>query len=99
MGRTIIDMTGQHIGKWTVIEKSNKKATNHNVYWLCQCECGTLQEICGTDLRQRKTLQCKHCAGIAAMKNLQTVKHHKQNDNEIGKVYGQLTVLEKIKQT
>ena len=99
MGRKIIDMTGQHIGKWTVIEKSNKKATHHNVYWLCQCECGTLQEICGTDLRKKRTLQCKHCAGTIAIKNLQNVKHYKQSNNEIGKVYGQLTVLEKVKQT
>ena len=25
MGRKVIDMTGQVIGKWTVIERSNKK--------------------------------------------------------------------------
>lgn len=102
MSRTAIDMLGQHIGKWTVISKSNKQTKNKNTYWLCQCECGTLQEICGTDLRRRKTLQCKHCSGLIAKQNLLSVnniKHTKQNNDEIGKVYGQLTVLEKIEQT
>lgn len=32
MGRKLIDMTGQHIGKWTVIEKSNKEATDGVFY-------------------------------------------------------------------
>ena len=102
MGRKLIDMTGQHIGKWTVLSKSDKKAAHHNIYWLCQCECGTLQEICGTDLRRGKTLQCKHCAGLIAKQNLlstNNIKHTKQNNDEIGKVYGQLTVLEKVEQT
>ena len=99
MGRKVIDMTGQVIGKWTVIERSNKKTNNNNVYWTCQCECGTIQEICGTDLRRGTTLQCKHCAGKVAVKNLPTTRHYKQNNDEIGKTYGQLTVLEKIKQT
>ena len=100
MGRKVIDMTGQVIGKWTVIERSNKKSnSNNNVYWTCQCECGTIQEICGTDLRKGRTLQCKHCAGKIAVKNLSTAKHYKQNNDEIGKTYGRLTVLEKIKQT
>lgn len=95
-------MTGQRIGKWTVIEKSNKKATNYNTYWLCQCECGTMQEICGADLRRGKSLQCKHCAGIIAGKNLSSIKRIKlliQNNDEVGKVYGRLTVLEKVEQT
>lgn len=100
MGSTVIDMTGRIIGKWTVIKRSNKKSNNNNnVYWTCQCECGRIQEICGTDLRRGKTLQCKHCAGKRAIKNLLTTKHQKQNNDEIGKTYGQLTVLEKIKQT
>lgn len=99
MGRKVIDMTGQVIGKWTVIERSNKKTNNNNVYWTCQCECGAIQEICGTDLRRGKTLQCKYCAGKAAIKNLPITRHYKQNNDEIGKTYGQLTVLEKIEQT
>lgn len=98
MGSKAIDMTGQVIGKWTVIERSNKKTNNNNVYWTCQCECGTIQEICGTDLRRGKTLQCKHCVGKIVVKNLQA-RLCKQNNDEIGKTYGQLTVLEKIKQT
>lgn len=99
MGRKVIDMTGQVIGKWTVIERSNKKTSNNNVYWTCQCKCGAIQEICGTDLRKGKTLQCKHCAGGTTIKNLPITRHYKQNNDEIGKTYGQLTVLEKVEQT
>lgn len=98
MSRKAIDMTGQVIGKWTVIKRSNEKVNSDSAYWICQCECGTRQEIRGADLRRGKTLQCKYCARKIAIKNLQA-RYCKQNDDEIGKTYGQLTVLEKIKQT
>ena len=83
MSRTAIDMLGQHIGKWTVISKSNKQTKNRNVYWLCECECGTLQEISGSDLRRGKTLQCRKCAGTSPKdKDKLPIKHR---ENEIRK--------------
>lgn len=97
MSRTAIDMLGQHIGKWTVISKSNKQTKNKNTYWLCQCECGTQQDICGSDLRRGKTTQCRKCAGTSPKSN--DKKPIKHREDEIGKQYGQLTVLRKVEQT
>ena len=37
---TMIDLTGQVFGKWTVLYRANKVATNGAIYWHCKCECG-----------------------------------------------------------
>ena len=37
---TMIDLTGQIFGKWTVLYKANKTAKNGGIYWHCRCECG-----------------------------------------------------------
>ena len=37
----LIDLTGQKFGRWTVLERAfNGK---REVYWLCQCDCGTIK--------------------------------------------------------
>lgn len=36
----MIDLTGQVFGKWTVLYRANKVATNGAIYWHCKCECG-----------------------------------------------------------
>ena len=53
-----IDMTGQKIGKWTVLFKTNKRNTGGVIYWHCKCECGREKDVLGTSLRAKRSLSC-----------------------------------------
>lgn len=100
MAKKYIDMVGQKFGEWIVLEKSNKKVTSHAIFWKCQCSCGTIAEIAGTDLRAGKTTKCKcHKANlenrpVIKRKVNQNIRHN-FNDSMIGKKFGKLQVLEK----
>lgn len=37
-------LIGQHFGKLTVLERTDKRL-NNSVVWLCQCECGNTKEV------------------------------------------------------
>ena len=57
------DLSGQKIGKWTVLQKlgilPNKGMHTH---YLCKCECGTELAIARTNLIRGVTLSCRKCA-------------------------------------
>jgi len=56
-----IDMTGQKIEHWTVIERA-ENYKNGTAQWLCRCECGNTSIIFGSKLRSGKAKGCIHCA-------------------------------------
>ena len=47
-----IDMTGQRIGRWTVIAPAMHRK------WLCICDCGNKREVQGAALRRGATSSC-----------------------------------------
>lgn len=51
------NLTGQHFGKLTAIEKIGQD-NNHNNLWKCQCECGNYTTVRATSLNQGETLSC-----------------------------------------
>jgi len=55
----IIDMTGQRIGRLTVLRKSRKK-DNHKkrTWWVCQCDCGRKIDVDGRFLRNGWVTSC-----------------------------------------
>lgn len=55
---TEIDMTGQTIGYWTVLSKSELRNSGGVIYWHCKCSCGTERDVLGTSLRNRTSLSC-----------------------------------------
>lgn len=61
MGRKVILQPGQKFGKWTVIEAAGHNK-DHRALWKCQCECGTIKNVVGRDLRNgsSKSCGCKH---------------------------------------
>lgn len=101
MGRKLIDLTGQKFGEWTVLEKSDRVSSSKAIYWKCQCSCGNVKEILGTDLRAGKTLKCKQ--HFAILENRLSKTYQKNNFNErtnfnesfIGQTFGRLKILEK----
>lgn len=102
MPNKMIDLTGQKFGEWTVLEQSKIKH-KHGIYWTCQCSCGLIKDICGTDLRQGKTTKCKkHKQNLESLikedtnyKSYIRINNHQGKiKNEIGNKYGLLTVVQ-----
>ena len=89
MGKTI-DLTGQHFGEWTVLRKSDKKTANRQTYWVCQCSCGTIRDVCGGNLRNGKSTNC----GCIRKQTLQKIK----SKDITGQRFGRLVALQPTEQ-
>lgn len=50
------DFTNKKFGRWTVISFAGKRGKVP--YWLCECACGTKQEVCLWNLTSNKTISC-----------------------------------------
>ena len=59
------DLTNKTFGKWTVIEKTNKRASNGGVYWHCICECGNEKNILAQSLLNGQSLSCGEHSNIS----------------------------------
>ena len=51
------DETGNVYGYLTVLERGGK-TSGGKAKWKCQCKCGKIIEVCGTDLRNGHTKSC-----------------------------------------
>ena len=55
-----LKLDGQKFGKWKVLERVyNGK---YGTYWKCQCECGSIKELFGPELKRGRSTQCRSCA-------------------------------------
>lgn len=56
----MVDMTGRKVGKWKVLHRMPpvKNTTSGAVFWMCECECGTIREINGCNLRKGDSNSC-----------------------------------------
>lgn len=54
--RARLDLTGQKIGRWTVIRFS--RSTKGCCFWYCICKCGTQGEVRASYLHRRRSLSC-----------------------------------------
>ena len=80
----VIDETGHHYGRLTVLCE-DEQAQSTKKKWICQCSCGNLTSVQGSDLRSGRVLSCG-CYGRENNSKL----HFK---NELGNRYGRLTVV------
>ena len=54
-----INLVGQKFGKLTVKSESQRRDSNGNLYWHCDCECGTKNhEVSGHHLKSGNVLSC-----------------------------------------
>lgn len=63
------DLTGQKIGKLTVLERSDKygsRGKRQTQLWKCQCECGTITYKATDTLTNPDISMCQTCAGAYA---------------------------------
>lgn len=81
------DMTGQRFGKLTVLrrDESKPKGHGHKIYWICQCDCGNITSVIGTNLRKGLTKSCG-CLQKQTMSNMRKL-------DITGKQYGFLVAL------
>lgn len=59
--KKMVDMTGQKIGKLTIIRPLTKEEHNdktNEVVWECKCDCGKICHFRGSDLRLNKIMSC-----------------------------------------
>lgn len=55
------DLTGQHFGLWTVIERGATRYYKNGgqaVCWVCKCECGAVKIVPGRDLKSGASQSC-----------------------------------------
>lgn len=80
-----IDMSGQKIGRLTVLYRSVNNTNQGQAMWVCQCDCGKITIVRGSSLRNKRATSCGcltyENASKANIKNL------------IGKRFGYLTVI------
>lgn len=57
MGK-VKDLKGKKIGSWTVLKMSENQTKDRSYYWQCQCDCGTIKEVRGQNLRNGQSLRC-----------------------------------------
>ena len=66
-------------------------------YWICQCSCGNIKSVSGSNLRNGRSTSCGcHKADTSAKRMRQYNNNHRENI--IGNKYGLLTVLELTQQ-
>lgn len=55
-----IDLTGRRFGKLTVLGSAGIRQLNWGSleFWNCRCDCGTIKDINGADLKQGKIISC-----------------------------------------
>lgn len=91
----LIDLTGQKFGRLTVLDKAPSR--NGFVYWLCQCDCGTIKEIRGASLKSGKSQSCG-CLKNEIVAEMGKASKGSHIIDITGQQYGDLTVLELIDQ-
>jgi hypothetical protein len=80
MPRTSIDLTGQRIGRITVLSRDSDRETlewerakqsgrrDRPVYWRYRCDCGAISSARTTALTHGKTSACRSCAQLGRSK-------------------------------
>lgn len=77
MGRAL-ELSGMRFGKWTILNRSGSRGGN--IFWSCQCECGTIADVMGSNVKLGLSTSC----GCVRRLNL------------LNKRFGKLSVLEKV---
>jgi len=54
---SLVDMSGQAFGRWTVLSRVNNGKLR-DAYWLCRCQCGKEHSVQGKSLRRGDSRSC-----------------------------------------
>lgn len=53
-----LDISGQRFGKLVAIERSERKTTKGQYYWICKCDCGNYTEAVPSNLKHGHVTSC-----------------------------------------
>lgn len=84
----LIDLTGQKFNYLTVLKRAEKNINNRPA-WECQCDCGNICIVKGSELKNGHTKSCG-CYKIKATKE----KFLNDALSHIGEKYGHLTIID-----
>jgi len=89
------DLTGQKIGRWTILYATDKRTKNGNILYHCKCECGNEKDVNADTLRRGESKSC-------GCLNLELVKERLAGWNKIdltGQRFGKLVAMYPIYNT
>lgn len=89
----VIDMTGQRCGQLIVIKRDLEPHNEKEAWWICQCDCGNIKSIRGSDLRRGKTKSCCCLSIQQAKKNIKIAQQNNYKADLTNKKFGLLTAL------
>ena len=69
----LIDLTGQKFHRLTVLGRSEITTSRGRPKWVCQCDCGSIIDVAGDDLKSGNTKSCG-CWNIESARN-RRLKH------------------------
>ena len=90
MGK-IIDLTNQTFGYLTVLNKTDKKASDRSIIWHCKCKCGNEIDVSGCLLRRGSTKSC-------GCYNKEVISKRQRKIIPNGTKFGKLTVIESLEE-
>lgn len=73
-----IDLTDMEFNRWKVLYRAPNKG--REVYWTCQCQCGTIKDVKGAHLRTGKSQSCGCLHKEQSAKILQQVGQQNKKD-------------------
>lgn len=90
------DLTGQKFGRLTVVRKSDRRSENGDVYYVCNCDCGTQNiEVVRSSLIATDSHRQVSC-GCWVKEGFSSYNRHENRDEAIYRyLYGKLKVRNK----
>lgn len=79
----LIDLAGHRFGLWRVLHQAGNSQRGAAI-WRCSCECGTIRDVVGGDLRWGKSTNCG-CVGAKRIGHLR--KTHGESGTRLYRVW------------
>ena len=74
------NLIGQKFGRLTVVQRTDKRSSDRQYIWLCQCECGGYAEVITSNLTHSCTHSCGCLVGENAKKQLRMLHEYQQGE-------------------
>jgi hypothetical protein len=81
-----VDLTGQRFGRWIVLEYADSTVYGKGK-WLCRCDCGTIRNVLGDNLKSGKTQSCGCWNSEQARKHCKEMAKHNLHETPIYRVW------------
>lgn len=87
----IVDLSGQHIGRWEVLYLLDERTKKRGTIWHCRCTCGTEKDVPGEALRNGSSKSCG-----CLQKEIASQSGKNTAIDITGQKFGKLIALERI---